>query len=271
MNKKKAIGAALALSLMAAGTAVVFWPDPEDTPRAPNIWVPEPEASWHWQLEGPLDMEVDAEVYGVDLFDITEAQIEALHDSGVRVWCYLNAGAYEDWRPDKHLFPAIVLGDRLDPEWVGERWLDIRRRDLLLPIMAQRMRLCAEKGFDAVEVDNIDGYDNKSGFPLMAGDQARYNIALATLAHINGLSIGFKNDLGQAADLEPYFDFAVVEECLKYNECGQLRPFTDARKAVFHVEYEQSIDTICATTEGLGFTSIKKRMTAVDAWFEGCP
>ncbi len=40
--------------------------------------------------------------------------------------------------------------------------------DVLLPIMERRIAACKDKGFDAVEPDNVDGYANASGFPLSA-------------------------------------------------------------------------------------------------------
>jgi hypothetical protein len=58
-----------------------------------------------------------------------------------------------------------VIGDPYEG-WPGERWLDIRRIDLLAPLIGQRLELCRIKGFDAVEPDNIDGYTNDTGFSL---------------------------------------------------------------------------------------------------------
>ena len=60
-----------------------------------------------------------------------------------------------------------MLGKELDG-WPGERWLDVRRWDVLEPILAARFDVCRQKGFDAVEPDNVDGYANESGFPLTA-------------------------------------------------------------------------------------------------------
>ncbi|XP_033755768.1 uncharacterized protein LOC117338523 [Pecten maximus] len=56
-------------------------------------------------------------------------------------------------------------------------------------------------------------------------------------AHHRDLSVGLKNDVGQVADLEPYFDWALNEECMDYNECDQYGPFLHNHKAVFHVQY----------------------------------
>ena len=54
----------------------------------------------------------------------------------------MNAGGWEDWRADAAQFPDEVIGSNLD-NWEGERWLDIRRLDVLGPIMEARMGLCA--------------------------------------------------------------------------------------------------------------------------------
>jgi hypothetical protein len=43
-----------------------------------------------------------------------------------------------------------------------------------------RPRLCREKGFDAVEPDNIDAFTNDTGFPMTYEDQLRFNRWLAS-------------------------------------------------------------------------------------------
>ena len=68
-----------------------------------------------------------------------------------------------------------------------------------------RLRLCREKGFDAVEPDNIDAYTNDTGFPMTYEDQLRFNRWPASEAHALGLSIGLKVDPDQIHDL--VFDF----------------------------------------------------------------
>ena len=52
-----------------------------------------------------------------------------------------------------------------------ERWLDIRRIDLLAPILRARIDACRAKGFDGVDPDNLNGFENDTGFPLTATDQ----------------------------------------------------------------------------------------------------
>ncbi len=43
-------------------------------------------------------------------------------------------------------------------------------------------------------------------------------------------------DVDQAAELEPHFDFAVNEECFDFDECHRLTPFVAAGKAVTTIE-----------------------------------
>ena len=49
-------------------------------------------------------------------------------------------------------------------------------------------------------------------------------------AHKLSLSVGLKNDVDQIHELEPYFDWALNEECVHYNECSKYKPFIDAHK-----------------------------------------
>jgi hypothetical protein len=223
----------------------------------PDRWVPPAQVLWQWQLTGELDLGVEAEMYDVDLFTTSAADVAELHRLGRRAICYLSAGTLEPWRPDAAAFPADVVGEPLE-DWPDERWLDVRRLDVLLPLMAARLDLCREKGFDAVEPDNVDAWTNPSGFDLTAADQAAYNRALARLAHERGLAVGLKNDVEQAALLEPDFDFAVVEECVRYDECELLAPFVRAGKPVLHVEYELEPAEFCDLTRRLGFSSMRK-------------
>ncbi|MFJ7259976.1 endo alpha-1,4 polygalactosaminidase [Streptomyces globosus] len=242
-------------------------PDREAVPAPGERWRPGPGTSWQWQLSGRLDTSVDAPVYDVDGFDTSREQVAALHRAGRRVICYLSTGAWEEFRPDAAKFPAELLGR--GNGWEGERWLDIRRTAELEPLMAARLDMCRDKGFDAVEPDNMDGYANTTGFPLTAEDQLRYNRLIARLARDRGLAVGLKNDLDQVPQLVGDFDFAVNEQCAQYGECERLAPFTRAGKAVFHVEYELPPSRFCAQTRKLGFASMQKKYD-LGAWRKPC-
>ncbi|MFI6724637.1 endo alpha-1,4 polygalactosaminidase [Streptomyces sp. R-74717] len=249
------------LALLAGCTSA---PEPAGTGR----WRPEPGIGWQWQLSGRLDPTVDVPVYDIDGFEHKASAVADLHRRGRKVICYLSTGAWEEFRPDAGKFPASVRGK--SNGWAGERWLDIRRTDVLEPLMEARIAMCAKKGFDAVEPDNMDGYRNRTGFPLTAADQLRYNRLIARIAHRHGLAVGLKNDLGQIPELEPDFDFAVNEQCAQYGECDALTPFVKAGKAVFHVEYELPVARFCAGSKRLGLSSLRKRYE-LGVWRQECP
>jgi hypothetical protein len=115
----------------------------------------------------------------------------------------------------------------------------------------------------------MDGYRNDTGFPLTAADQLRYNRLVARLAHDRGLAVGLKNDLDQIPELVGDFDFAVNEQCAQYGECGALKPFVDADKAVFHVEYEVPTGRFCPESRRLKLSSLLKKYE-LGAWRREC-
>lgn len=212
------------------------------TPDQPGNWYqPKAGTRWQWQLAGELNTHYNVAVYDIDLFDTPSETIAALHADGRKVICYFSAGSYEAWRTDAALFATVELGDTLDG-WPDERWLDIRSANVL-NIMQTRIALAADKGCDAVEPDNVDGYSNNSGFNLSDADQLNYNKQLATYAHQLGLGIGLKNDLMQIVELVDHFDFAVNEQCFQYQECDYLAPFIAQDKAVFNAEYSVQLQT----------------------------
>ena len=257
---------ASALATLVASAALLA------APQAPtsDIWRPAPQTTWQWQLTGsPFDQWYDVAMYDVDLFDTDPLVVPTLHGQGRKAVCYISAGSWENWRPDAAKFPAAVKGKNLDG-WAGEKWLDIRNLAVLGPILEARMDLCKAKGFDGIEPDNVDGYANRTGFPLTYADQIRFNTFLAAAAHARGLSVGLKNDLDQVKDLQPLFDWALNEECFRYKECAALRPFVNAGKAVFHVEYKAAPETFCPSTTTRGFSSLKKRLN-LDGYRVACP
>lgn len=254
MKATRTLLAAATLPVLLAGCTATCSPEVGRLAQ----WSPQPGGSWQLQLTGTVDLAVDAEVFDIDGLDTPASTVTAIHDRGARAICYISAGTYEDWRTDAGSFPGEILGNALS-DWPGERWLDVRRLDALEPVIARRMDICEEKGFDAVDPDNLDGYANDSGFPLSYEDQIRYNRMVAQLAHDRGLAVGLKNDLGQVTDLVGDFDFAVNEQCLQYDECALLDPFVSAGKAVLHVEYELEPAEFCES-EPRGLSSILKHL-----------
>ena len=234
----------------------------------PTIWVPKPGTTWQWQLNGTIDTSVNVDVYDIDLFDVPVKTIQSLKAKGRKVICYFSAGSYEKWRTDADMIPQAARGQKMDG-W-DELWLDVRHKGVL-DVMKKRLDLAKSKGCDGVEPDNVDGYQNKTGFPLTAADQLAYNKALAAAAHQRGLSIGLKNDLDQVKQLVGAFDFAVNEQCFEYNECKMISPFIQTGKAVFHVEYPPySKLKVCNGLKGMQFSTLFKKLDLKD-WYEVCP
>jgi hypothetical protein len=225
-------------------TPTTVAPTTTTTPASGSHWTPTSTApiSWYWQLQGTVNLSVPAQVYEIDGFNATTATVSALHAQGKKVICYIDFGTSETNRADIGAFPASVQG--LANQFPGEQWLDIRQLGVLEPIMTARMQMCVAKGFDALEADNVDGYANATGFPLNASDQLTYDTWIATTAHGLGLSVGLKNDNDQAAQLQPYFDWALDEQCNEFSQCGTESAFTTANKAVFNAEYTGA--TFCA-------------------------
>ncbi len=237
---------------------------------SPTWWRPQPGLRWQWQLSGKLDLDLQVDVIDVDLY-VGQSVVDYYHSRGTKVICYISVGSYENWRPDADRFPREVLGKKYEG-WSGERWLDIRRIDLLAPIMRARLDLCAAKGFDAVEPDNMDIHQEDTGFPLTYEDQLRYVQWLAKEAHQRGLAIGQKNAADMTRDLVDLLDFAILEDAFYYGWAHELKPYTDAGKAVFDAEYTDlpgDFQKACRESQKLRFSTILKHRD-LDAWVQFC-
>ena len=156
---------------------------------------------------------------------------EASPASGLYNICYVNAfqvqpGAEDEW--DADLLLRDGNGDVVyDDDW-GEAMLDLRtaeKRQRAAAKVNGWIDGCAGKGFQAVEPDNYDSYTRSQGL-LSASDAEAYISLLSAHAHNRGLAIAQKNTLDLAGDhLRTGLDFAIVEECGAWDECGD---FTDA-------------------------------------------
>jgi hypothetical protein len=238
-------------------------PDPGETldPNIPPVTVgdwyrPPLDVTWQWQIDGTINTSYEVGLYDVDLFDTPDAVLQALSARGVRVLCYFSAGTYEPNRADAGDIPASARGRQLE-DWPNERWLDIRD-SRVFGVMRSRLELAAQRGCDAVEPDNVDGFTNNTGFPISDMDQLAFNRHLANEAHRLGLGVALKNDGDQAAQLVEYFDLELNEECHQYDECEQLEPFIARGKPVLNVEYATGLsaalnarDGICAASNAL--------------------
>jgi hypothetical protein len=202
----------------------------------------------------------DPVMYDIDGFDNTAATVAALHAAGKHAICYIESGAWEDYRPDAGQYPASVLGNAMDG-YPSERYVDIRSAAVVALVQA-RVKMCADKGFDAVEPDIDDSYQEPTGFPITQADNVKFNTTIANYAHSLGLSMGLKNgnEPSFAAAMEPAVDFVLTEQCFQYGECGSYKPFTNAGKAVLSVEYNVGVGSFCPQANTLGFNAVKQNV-----------
>jgi len=236
-----------------------------------GMWQPAPGTSWQWQLSSQVATPLDVDAYDVDGFDTSAQTVEKLHANGSKAICYISVGSWENWRPDRNKFPKRVLGNNYYG-WPGEKWLDIRRLGVLAPIMGARMDMCKQKGFDAIEPDNMDGYTNRTGFKLTAADQLRYNRWLAQAAHERGLAIAMKNDEDQVNALVSDYDFAITEDCFDQGWCNRMSSFVQQGKAVLAAEYTDTgarLEKFCPRARNLNFDAILKKRN-LGAWRRAC-
>ena len=229
-------------------------------------------STFQWQLDGDFDSGAQAQVYDLDLFDTPASTIAAIKQRGVQAICYISVGTLENGRPDSASFPAAAVG-AIYPQWPDERWLDIRRIDLIGPAMQARLDLCRDKGFDGVEPDNVDAYQNTgTGFAISEADQIVYLRWLSEQAHARGLSIGLKNVPDLAVRMEPLFDWALTEDCYVQGWCTQLAPFIANNKAVFVTEYSDTpvnFRDVCTVLNPERFTPVYKHR-GLDAFRRTC-
>ncbi len=260
------------LPLLAAGCpAGGDEPEPE-----PGGWPAVPvQTTWQWQLQGTINTGYDVDAYDVDMVETPQGTIDALHAAGRLVICYFSGGSWEAYRDDADQFDAADYGNELDG-WPDEKWLDTRSAHVR-QLMEARLDVAAQKGCDAVEPDNMDGYANDPGFPLTAADQLDYNRFIAEAAHDRGLAVGLKNDLDQIEQLVDDFDFAVNEQCHEFDECDLLAPFVDANKAVFGAEYldryvddSAARDAMCAAARALSHRTLVLPLDLDDSFRLSC-
>ncbi|MFI7008688.1 endo alpha-1,4 polygalactosaminidase [Streptomyces sp. NPDC050145] len=221
-------------------------------PDAPDGRVTRPPAGagFDYQLGGPYPPPDGVRVVARDR---TERPVRGLYNI-----CYVNAfqaqpDATRWWRRER---PELLLRDAdgrlvVDEDW-GEPLLDIStagKRSSLAQIVGRWIDGCADSGYQAVEPDNLDSYTRSKGL-LKKSDALAFARLLASRAHAAGLAVGQKN----TTELLPEgahagFDFAVAEECARYDECGAYAEAYDDR--VYVIEYRaRDLARACARWGG---------------------
>jgi hypothetical protein len=190
--------------------------------------------SWHYQSYGNLKYDYNISIYNISLFNFTKNDIQILHKNNKKVICHFSIGLYSSNDIDKSYISSLLLGNSTNN---NKRYFDIRSSSLI-PIMQKRILFAKEQGCDGVELTDGDIYTKDNGVHITYQYQLKYNKTLANIAHKNNLSVGFKDNVKQLNDIEAYFDFATVYECLELKNCKDFEIFTKKNKSVLNIEFE---------------------------------
>ncbi|NOU32561.1 MAG: endo alpha-1,4 polygalactosaminidase [Polyangiaceae bacterium] len=233
---------------------------------------PTGKVSWDWQIGAGSDANVGlpagVKLLDVDGFDVSAAKVASLKSAGVYTVCYINAGSYEPNRPDSASYPQ-ALKVQADPDWPGEFFLDVtdvfKSDSVLAKILRARFKMCKDKGFDALEPDNLQNDENVGGGKITAQQQLDFNGWVADEAHAAGLAVLQKNGPDKillkdrtGKMMVEKFDGILNEQCQEFDECAALGEYPKRGKLALNVEYKKTLTVDCAASDALGINSLKK-------------
>lgn len=170
---------------------------------------------------------------------------------GMFTICYVNGFQTQpqdaDFWTEDH--PDLLVptddGFLTDPNWQDEYLLDTstsRQRNGIAQIVNATITECARTGFDAVEIDNLDSWTRADRATMTQTTNLDLASRYIETAHAAGLAIGQKNSAEvSAAGHALGFDFAVAEECHRWDECAS---YTDVYgDQVIDIEYDDDLRT----------------------------
>ncbi|AQA05225.1 hypothetical protein BVC93_25685 [Mycobacterium sp. MS1601] len=204
---------------------------------AADVMLPPPAAAPDYQLGAPYPPPAPVTIVARD---------RSASPAGAYSICYVNGfqtqpGELDTW-PDQALLRGSDGKPVHDPDWPDEVLLDTRtaqQRSLIAAVVSRWITGCAEKGYQAVEFDNLDTY-TRSGGALRREDAVALAAELVAAAHSAGLAAAQKNAAEDAATFRAAgFDFAVTEECAAYLECDSFTSVYGAH--VIDIEYTDNL------------------------------
>jgi hypothetical protein len=216
-----------------------------------DVTLPTAGARFDYQLGGASPVPDGASVVARDS---TDEPAEGAY--GI---CYVNGFQTQpgvDWPAD--LLVRLPGGEPLvDPGWPDEHLFDLStevNREAVAAKQADTIDGCADAGYQAVEFDNLDSWTRSDG-AFDEDDAVSYATLLVETAHQAGLATAQKNtaDLGTRGRDEIGYDFAITEECDRFDECAA---YTDVYGGlVFDVEYTDDLRgtaaEVCARVDAL--------------------
>jgi len=243
-------------------------PAPGPAVQEPAYRLPPTAGAFDYQLGAAYEL-----AGGVDVV-VRDATSEPV--PGAYSVCYVNGfqtqpGEEQLWLEDH---PDLVLRDAdgepvVDPDWPDELVLDpstAAQRDGILAVLGPVVTGCADAGFDAVEIDNLDTwtrFDDPATGRIDEDGALALAAAYVGLAHDAGLAVAQKNaaEIAAVAHDDLGFDLAVTEECAAYDECAA---YTDVYgDHVLQVEYTDALPVpfaqVCAREDRAPLTVLRDR------------
>ncbi len=257
-----------------------YIPTPPVAPSPSNVdfWPPNPNTTWQVQLarglQNPVDTTIDAEVYDIDI-DSRQSIINDLHNSGKKVICYISGGTAEAFRPavqrtfggNLYNDPALlekwrsegVIGNTYGyNQFENEFWMN-PDSPIVRTYLTNLLDTCQAKGFDGVDIDNMDGFlwdkyapeENKTGFDISRETQVEFINWLGQEALDRGLLYGLKNTSEMTESVHENASWAFLESCYSERLRGftpncnpYFEYFTNVGKSAYLNEYASVIDPL---------------------------
>ena len=238
---------------------------------SPEVALPPTSGTFDYQLGGAYD-EVDTG-NGPTAIDVVVRDATAEPLPGAYSVCYVNGfqtqpDQAELWTGREDLLLHDADGGLVvDPDWPDEHVLDpstAHQRAGILEVLGPVVTGCADAGFDAVELDNLDTWTRFDEIDE-AGAHALAR-AYVDLAHDAGLAVAQKNaaEITRVAREELGFDLAVTEECAAWDECAAYTNVYGDH--VLQVEYPDALDEagltfddVCALDDRAPLTILRDR------------
>ncbi|CZR50353.1 uncharacterized protein PAC_00225 [Phialocephala subalpina] len=220
----------------------------------PGTWSPPkpaPGLTWQIQLNSKVNLNHNVSIFDIDLFQNTKYDVAELHRRGIYVICYFSAGTWEPLRDDLDNFNRTAPGLHYDDpsgHFKEEQWFNTTD-PVVRDGMAKRILRVKNMGCDAVDPDNVDTYDNETGFNAKPENvetdkqtSIDYISFLSNITHKASMQMSLKN----APEIVDYVihmvDFQVNENCANSTQCWKFRKFIADGRPLFEIEYPTYLD-----------------------------
>ncbi|MBA3499164.1 MAG: endo alpha-1,4 polygalactosaminidase [Myxococcota bacterium] len=224
------------------------------------------------------------------------AQLDA---AGTIVICHVGTGAvdlatdpdamkfpgYEASPPDRPtaMVPNSAIGWST-PAGANERFVDFRNATAA-KVLKKRIQLAKDIGCDGIlayrnDAASFAATTTMPGFTVSPQEQLDWIVAVAAEGHRLMISVGGRGGHGEVnvGEIDDDYDWLVADRCGELGDCGLARPFIEARRAVFGIDYDLAEDgttpntlaLICQRWRDAQIDGIQKR-AALDSFRATCP